>query len=71
MNRAQITIPDVVFFAAALLILGAFAEPIYQLLNDRAANLGPGEAFLLQMVVPSMVITMLIIIFAIAVGGRP
>lgn len=71
MTRAQVTIPDVVFFGVALLLLGVFAEPIYQLLNQRAGDLGAGEAFLLQMVVPSLVVTLLIIIFAIAIGGRP
>lgn len=70
MSRAQLTIPDVVFFGVGLAILGAFSPVIYQLLDMRADQLSTGSAFLLQMVVPGVLVTMLIILFAIASGGR-
>jgi len=71
-SRGQITIPDIVFFAAALIILAGFARPIYQLLNDNASELSAGSGYLLQMVVPGLLVTMLIIFFALATtrGGR-
>lgn len=69
-RRGQITIPDVVYFGTSLLILAGLAPAIYMLLDDRAADLGAGFAFLAQMVVPGLVVTMLLVLFAIAVGGR-
>lgn len=68
-DRGQLTIPDVVFFGAGLLIVAGLAAPIYELLNQQAGELGTGAAYLLQMVVPGLLITMLIIFFAIASGG--
>lgn len=68
--RAQVTIPDVVYFGAGFLIIALLAQPIYQLINQQAGELGAGAGYLLQMVIPGFLMTMLIILFAIAVGGR-
>ena len=68
-DRGQLTIPDVVFFGAGLVIIAGLAQPIYDLMNQQAGELGTGAAYLLQMVVPGLLITMLIILFAIASGG--
>jgi len=68
-DRGQLTIPDMVFFGAALVIIAGLAEPIYDLLNQQAGELGTGAGYLLQMVVPGLLITLLIIFFAIASGG--
>lgn len=71
-DRGQITIPDIVFFAAALIIIGGFAGPIYQLLNDNAGELSASSAYLLQMAVPGLLVTLLVIFFALATtrGGQ-
>lgn len=70
MSRAQLTIPDLVWFAAGLVALAGLAPAIYMVLDQRASSLGTGTAFLMQMVVPGLVATLLVILFAIAVGGR-
>lgn len=69
-DRGQLTIPDMVYFGAGLVVLAGLAPAIYRLLNDQAGTLSTGSAYLLQMVVPGILITMLIIFFAIAVGGE-
>ncbi|MCG1002861.1 MULTISPECIES: hypothetical protein [Halobacterium] len=69
-RRAQLTIPDVVYGAAALLILSALAPVVYQLLNQNAGDFRIGTTMLWQLVVPGMVMTLLIVIFSTAVGGR-
>lgn len=70
MNRGQITVPDLVYFAAALAALAGLAPVVYGVLDMRAGDLGTGEAFLVQLAVPGLVLTLIVILFAIAVGGR-
>lgn len=70
MSRAQLTIPDLVFAVAALVTLTPLAAAFYSTLDANAGELGTGTAYLFQMVVPGLVLTLLIIVFAIAVGGR-
>lgn len=70
MIRAQLTIPDMVLTAAALVVLYPLAAAFYKILDANAGELGTGTAYLFQMVVPGLVVTLLVIVFAIAVGGR-
>lgn len=67
MNRAQLTIPDVVEIAAGLAILAGLSPVLYKFINSSDA--GTGTSLLIQMVVPGLVVTVLVIMFAIAVGG--
>jgi len=67
--RAQLTIPDLVYFAAGLVALAGLAPVLYAVLDSSAGDLGTGSAFLYQAIVPGLVVTMLIILFAIASGG--
>lgn len=68
-RRAQITIPDIVYFGAGMVILAALAQPLYYLLNENASELGTGTVMLSQLLVPGLLMTMLVIFFALAVGG--
>lgn len=68
--RGQLTIPDVVLFAAALVILSGLAPVFYALLNENASEFSTGTVMLYQLVVPGLVMTLLVIVFAIATGGE-
>jgi len=70
MTRAQLTIPDMVFAVASIVVLYPLAAAFYDVLHANAGDLSTGTAYLFQMVVPGLVVTILIILFAIAVGGR-
>lgn len=68
-GRGQITIPDIVFFAAAFVVLAGLVPVLYRVLNEQAPNLGTGTVMLYQIIVPALVVTVLLVFFAIAVGG--
>lgn len=68
--RGQITIPDVVYFAAGFVVLAALAPAIYQLLGERSSEFSTGTVMLWQIVVPGLAVTLVVVLFALAVGGK-
>jgi hypothetical protein len=68
-SRGQITIPDVVYFAAGLLVIAGLSPVIYRLLQQNSSSFSPGTVMLWQAILPGLLMTMLLIIFTIAVGG--
>ena len=68
-NRGRLTLPDVVFVLATL----AFMTPLYLVLSDgldeNAAQIGDGTAYLIQLILPMAVLVMLALIWAKAVAG--
>jgi hypothetical protein len=67
MERARITPPDVVFLSVSLAVLAFLAEPYYTLLSD--AGFGGGAGLIFQMVPAGIVMTILIVTYALAFGG--
>jgi len=68
-DRARLTPVDVVYFGVAVFILGHFAGPIYTVLGDSAGSLGPGEAFLFQMIFPALLLTIISVVYLTAATG--
>lgn len=68
-QRAQITIPDVVFFAVGIVVLAGLAPVIYRLLGKNASSFSTGTVMLYQIVIPGLVVTLVVVMFTIAVGG--
>lgn len=68
-NRARLTPVDVVFAATSLAMVAFFAQPVYTALNDNADALGTGAAYMFQMLMPALIVTLLFVVFATAVGG--
>lgn len=69
--RARLTIVDALMITASMAVLAMAAPLFLQLMEDNSANLGAGELYLLQMVVPGLVATMMIVVMSIAVGRSP
>lgn len=68
-TRARLTIIDVVWITAALFVAGVLIGPIFTALENNAGSLGTGEAYLFQMVPAGIVLTILIVLWQIAVTG--
>jgi len=68
-SRARLTIVDALFISVSMAVLGFLAQPLYRILNDSAGSLGTGEAYLMQMIVPGLIVSVLIVTFSVAVGG--
>lgn len=67
--RARLTPVDVVFFGVALMLLAFFADPIYTVMRDNASSLGPGEAYLFQMIFPALVVTIMSVVYLTGASG--
>lgn len=67
--RARLTPVDIVMLVASVAVLGMLAGPIFSILDQQAGVLGTGPAYLFRMAVPGMVATVLVVTYAIAVGG--
>ena len=68
-DRARLTPIDIVYYGVGLFLLGVFAKPIYMVLNGNAGELGTGAGLLFQMIFPSMVVTLMVVVFVTAVSG--
>lgn len=68
-DRARLTPVDIVYYGVALLLLGFLAEPMYLVLNDQAGELGTGSGLLFQMIFPSLVVTLMFVVFLTGVSG--
>lgn len=68
-DRARLTPVDVIFIAVGFAVLAFLSEPLYTVMNDQASTLGKPEAFLFQLIVPGIVLTMLYVTYATAIGG--
>lgn len=68
-DRARLTLVDVVFLGASIAVLSALVPPLYDLLNQQASQLGTGELYLFQLVVPGIVLTLLVVMLATAATG--
>lgn len=67
MTRARITPPDVVYLGVSLAVFAFLAQPFYTLLSD--ADLGGGTGLIFQMVPAGIVMTLLIVTYALGFGG--
>lgn len=71
MTRARLTIVDVVTAAASVAVLGILAKPMMTALRNNSGDLGQMEAFLFLAIPPALVMSLFVLIFATAIGGRP
>lgn len=69
MQRARLTPVDVVFFAVAFLLLSVFTPMIYTVLNDHAGSLGTGSGYIMQMIVPALIVTLLSLVVLTGASG--
>ena len=68
-DRARLTPVDIVYYGVAVLLLGFLAQPMYQVLNDNAGELGTGEAYLFQLVFPALVVTIMVVVYLTGASG--
>lgn len=68
-DRARLTPVDVVIYGVAFMLLAIFAPMVYTVMRDNAGFLGTGEAYLFQMVVPALIVTLMFVVYLTAVSG--
>ena len=68
-NRARITLPDVLFAAFSLAILGALYPVVSESLQINAAQMSVAELYLYQLVLPLALLVFLVGVWRTAVGG--
>lgn len=68
-RRARITLIDVVFIAASLAVLAFLSPALYEVLQQQTDVLGTGELLFMQMLVPAIVLTLLVLTFSRAVSS--
>lgn len=68
-TRSRLTPVDVVFFGAAVVLLGFLAKPWYSVLNDHADGMGTGAAYIFKAIFPALALTILGVIYLTAASG--
>lgn len=68
-DRARLTPVDVIYIGVGIAVLAFLVEPLYMLMNANAGELGKAEAFLFQMIVPGIVMTILYVMYSTAISG--
>lgn len=68
-TRARLTIPDVMFLLFSVAILGALFPVFQDLMNKHAASMSTGEAYLLQLVLPLIIVVLFSVVFVTAIAG--
>ena len=68
-ERARLTPVDVIYYGVALLLLGFLAAPMYTVMNDNAGELGTGTAYIFQLAFPSMVVTIMFVVYLTGASG--
>lgn len=68
-TRARLTVPDVVYIAATLFLLGVLAPVFMKGLNGNLGDMSKGTVWLFRLLLPLLVLVFLSAIFRKAVGG--
>lgn len=68
-SRGRLTPVDVILFGVAVFILGNFIPPIYKLMNDNASSLGTPAAYLFQLVIPSLALSIMVVVYVTGATG--
>lgn len=68
-TRARITLIDVVFITASLAVLAFLSPVLYDVLEQQTDVLGTGELLFMQMLIPGIVLTLLVLLFSRAVSS--
>jgi hypothetical protein len=70
MTRGRLTLVDIIYLGVGIAVLAILARPFYKILEGQASVLSTGEAYLLQLVIPGLVATLMIVMLATAVNKR-
>lgn len=70
-DRARLTPVDVIFIGVGIAVFVFLAEPLYTVMDQQAAagTLDTPEAYLFQLIPGALVITLMYVMYATAVGG--
>lgn len=70
-QRARLTLPDLLIAVFALAVLGALWPVAAEALDNATTHMNAGEIYLMRLLLPLMLLTLLAVIFAKATtGGR-
>lgn len=71
MDRARITIPDLVYALVSIFFLGALWPVFYDGYLANLGKLSTGEEYLYRLLLPLMILVLLTVIWTKTIGGRP
>lgn len=67
--RARLTLQDLPLIAMSIGILGALTPVIYILFDQNADSITPGQAWLVQLIIPTLIIVLMAVIYRAATSG--
>jgi hypothetical protein len=68
-SRGRLTIQDLPLILMALGIIGGLTPVLYMVFDQRASDLTTGQAYLIQLLVPSLLIVLMGVIYLTATSG--
>lgn len=69
MDRARITIPDILMLLMAFAFLGALYPVFWGFYSDNLSYLSPGAKYLFQLMLPLLLLVIYTVVYRNAVGG--
>lgn len=71
MNRARITLTDLIYFLIAVVALAAFQPVVNEQLNQNAGSMNEGTILIIQTVLPVAILILMAVIYVKAgIGAR-
>jgi len=68
-RRARITVPDVVFVVATLVVVASLWPVVWSLLNAQAGSMRPGTVYLFRLLLPFSGLVIIAMIYVKGVAG--
>lgn len=68
-RRGRLTLIDVIWLGVSLFLIGVMAGPIFTVVDNHAAILGTGPAYMFRIVVPGLIVTLMVVLWVTAIGG--